>query len=140
MKIVQGNRAMEVDSSVYSWELIQMVNSCLDQVGEILNFQTSLPSYAVQMRRGMVCLFQHEGCRCRVISVRPKASLRLGFLQLSQDAFQSCRLWSDAGFALMTTTVQTRRRNYFFMQRYGGGSLISVQSGFLTMTVDFYRK
>ncbi|XP_015720574.1 serine/threonine-protein kinase Nek9 isoform X2 [Coturnix japonica] len=31
VKIVQGNRAMEVDSSVYSWELIQMVNSCLDQ-------------------------------------------------------------------------------------------------------------
>uniref|UniRef100_A0A803YEY1 non-specific serine/threonine protein kinase n=1 Tax=Meleagris gallopavo TaxID=9103 RepID=A0A803YEY1_MELGA len=42
VKIVQGNRAMEVDSSVYSWELIQMVNSCLDQVGEILNFQTFL--------------------------------------------------------------------------------------------------
>ncbi|KAM4898749.1 serine/threonine-protein kinase Nek9 isoform 4-T4 [Sylvia borin] len=31
VKIVQGNRAMEVDSTVYSWELIQMVNSCLDQ-------------------------------------------------------------------------------------------------------------
>lgn len=35
MKIVQGNRAMEVDSSVYSLELIQMVHSCLDQVGKI---------------------------------------------------------------------------------------------------------
>ncbi|XP_071413914.1 serine/threonine-protein kinase Nek9 isoform X2 [Pithys albifrons albifrons] len=31
VKIVQGNRAMEVDSTVYSCELIQMVNSCLDQ-------------------------------------------------------------------------------------------------------------
>ncbi|XP_075609978.1 serine/threonine-protein kinase Nek9 isoform X1 [Balearica regulorum gibbericeps] len=31
VKIVQGNRAMEVDSTVYSRELIQMVNSCLDQ-------------------------------------------------------------------------------------------------------------
>nr|XP_020649582.1 serine/threonine-protein kinase Nek9 isoform X1 [Pogona vitticeps] len=31
VKIVQGNRAMEVDSSVYSQELIQMVHSCLDQ-------------------------------------------------------------------------------------------------------------
>ncbi|EMP30700.1 Serine/threonine-protein kinase Nek9 [Chelonia mydas] len=31
VKIVQGNRAMEVDSSVYSLELIQMVHSCLDQ-------------------------------------------------------------------------------------------------------------
>uniref|UniRef100_A0A8B9BLH9 non-specific serine/threonine protein kinase n=1 Tax=Anser brachyrhynchus TaxID=132585 RepID=A0A8B9BLH9_9AVES len=40
VKIVQGNRAMEVDSTVYSRELIQMVHSCLDQVGEILlNFQ-----------------------------------------------------------------------------------------------------
>lgn len=36
VKIVQGNRAMEVDSTVYSRELIQMVNSCLDQVGKIL--------------------------------------------------------------------------------------------------------
>ncbi|XP_040414789.1 serine/threonine-protein kinase Nek9 isoform X3 [Cygnus olor] len=31
VKIVQGNRAMEVDSTVYSRELIQMVHSCLDQ-------------------------------------------------------------------------------------------------------------
>ncbi|XP_077179371.1 serine/threonine-protein kinase Nek9 isoform X2 [Paroedura picta] len=31
VKIVQGNRAMEVDSSVYSLDLIQMVHSCLDQ-------------------------------------------------------------------------------------------------------------
>uniref|UniRef100_K7GHN7 non-specific serine/threonine protein kinase n=1 Tax=Pelodiscus sinensis TaxID=13735 RepID=K7GHN7_PELSI len=31
VKIVQGNRAMEVDSTVYSLELIQMVHSCLDQ-------------------------------------------------------------------------------------------------------------
>uniref|UniRef100_A0A8C6ZBV3 non-specific serine/threonine protein kinase n=1 Tax=Nothoprocta perdicaria TaxID=30464 RepID=A0A8C6ZBV3_NOTPE len=31
VKIVQGNRAMEVDSTIYSRELIQMVNSCLDQ-------------------------------------------------------------------------------------------------------------
>nr|XP_056708169.1 serine/threonine-protein kinase Nek9 isoform X2 [Euleptes europaea] len=31
VKIVQGTRAMEVDSSVYSLELIQMVHSCLDQ-------------------------------------------------------------------------------------------------------------
>uniref|UniRef100_A0A670IH66 Serine/threonine-protein kinase Nek9 n=1 Tax=Podarcis muralis TaxID=64176 RepID=A0A670IH66_PODMU len=35
LKIVQGNRAMEVDSSVYSLDLIHMVHSCLDQVGEI---------------------------------------------------------------------------------------------------------
>ncbi|XP_044292245.1 serine/threonine-protein kinase Nek9 isoform X2 [Varanus komodoensis] len=31
VKIVQGNRTMEVDSSVYSPDLIQMVHSCLDQ-------------------------------------------------------------------------------------------------------------
>ncbi|XP_048340893.1 serine/threonine-protein kinase Nek9 isoform X1 [Sphaerodactylus townsendi] len=31
VKIVQGNRTMEVDSSVYSLDLIQMVHSCLDQ-------------------------------------------------------------------------------------------------------------
>ncbi|CAI5764266.1 serine/threonine-protein kinase Nek9 isoform X1 [Podarcis lilfordi] len=31
LKIVQGNRAMEVDSSVYSLDLIHMVHSCLDQ-------------------------------------------------------------------------------------------------------------
>ncbi|XP_054826600.1 serine/threonine-protein kinase Nek9 isoform X1 [Eublepharis macularius] len=31
VKIVQGNRAMEVDSNVYSLDLIQMVHSCLDQ-------------------------------------------------------------------------------------------------------------
>ncbi|XP_053235118.1 serine/threonine-protein kinase Nek9 [Podarcis raffonei] len=31
VKIVQGNRAMEVDSSVYSLDLIHMVHSCLDQ-------------------------------------------------------------------------------------------------------------
>ncbi|XP_066483461.1 serine/threonine-protein kinase Nek9 isoform X2 [Tiliqua scincoides] len=31
VKIVQGNRAMEVDSSVYSLDLIQVVHSCLDQ-------------------------------------------------------------------------------------------------------------
>ncbi|XP_061467761.1 serine/threonine-protein kinase Nek9 isoform X1 [Rhineura floridana] len=31
VKIVQGNRAMEVDSNVYCWDLIQMVHSCLDQ-------------------------------------------------------------------------------------------------------------
>ncbi|XP_060117388.1 serine/threonine-protein kinase Nek9 isoform X1 [Heteronotia binoei] len=31
VKIVQGNRAIEVDSSVYSLDLIQMVHSCLDQ-------------------------------------------------------------------------------------------------------------
>nr|XP_060614433.1 serine/threonine-protein kinase Nek9 [Anolis sagrei ordinatus] len=31
VKIVQGNRAMEVDSSVYSPDFIQMVHSCLDQ-------------------------------------------------------------------------------------------------------------
>ncbi|XP_013917019.1 PREDICTED: serine/threonine-protein kinase Nek9 [Thamnophis sirtalis] len=31
VKIVQGNRAMEVDSSIYSVDLIQMVHSCLHQ-------------------------------------------------------------------------------------------------------------
>lgn len=31
VKIVQGNKAMEVDSSVYSPDLIQAVHSCLDQ-------------------------------------------------------------------------------------------------------------
>uniref|UniRef100_A0A8D0HE58 non-specific serine/threonine protein kinase n=1 Tax=Sphenodon punctatus TaxID=8508 RepID=A0A8D0HE58_SPHPU len=31
VKIVQGTRTMEVDSSVYSLELIQIVHSCLDQ-------------------------------------------------------------------------------------------------------------
>ncbi|XP_053132493.1 serine/threonine-protein kinase Nek9 isoform X2 [Hemicordylus capensis] len=31
VKIVQGNKAMEVDSSVYSFDLIQAVHSCLDQ-------------------------------------------------------------------------------------------------------------
>lgn len=94
MKIVQGNRAMEVDSTVYSRELIQMVHSCLDQVGEILvNFQTPLPSFlsrAVQGRRGMMCLFQHEDCWYRIISLRPEASLRLGFLLLSKSIISSC--------------------------------------------------
>uniref|UniRef100_A0A8C0JDN2 Serine/threonine-protein kinase Nek9 n=1 Tax=Chelonoidis abingdonii TaxID=106734 RepID=A0A8C0JDN2_CHEAB len=52
VKIVKGNRAMEVDSSVYSLELIQMVHSCLDQVGKINSLFRSTMEEKVTLLNG----------------------------------------------------------------------------------------
>uniref|UniRef100_A0A8C0JGE6 non-specific serine/threonine protein kinase n=1 Tax=Chelonoidis abingdonii TaxID=106734 RepID=A0A8C0JGE6_CHEAB len=73
VKIVKGNRAMEVDSSVYSLELIQMVHSCLDQDPEKRPTADELLEHVLLSKRRRSFVFWGMLYRSSTVSETPIA-------------------------------------------------------------------
>ncbi|GAB1297647.1 Serine/threonine-protein kinase Nek9 [Apodemus speciosus] len=86
VKIVQGIRAMEVDSSQYSLELIQLVHACLDQsVSDGVGIMPLASDSPLGTSGGKGCFLGYSYCRVSCKSQRP---LYEGPRTLSRDPLQ----------------------------------------------------